>query len=209
MKHFFCLSFLLAAACGFAAEPVTPAGEQLNRTLDGMHVLEHWIAGGIVEWRTGDPTGKPVTDSGKHTHCSQFAASACDRMGVYLLRPPDHGSVLLANAQYDWLGSAAGRQGGWKPVVDGVKAQNEANKGLVVVAVYKNKDPKKPGHIAIIRPGTRTEAEIAASGPNVIQAGGHNYESAPLKQGFANHPGGFENHEIKFFEHPQGKAGKS
>ncbi len=200
MKLPFLLACLLVTQTASALQPVTAAAEHLNEVLDGMHVTEHWIAGGIVDWRTGDPTGKPVTDQGKHTHCSQFAAAACDKLGVYLLHPPEHGSVLLANAQFDWL-PEKGKAKGWVPVEDGVSAQDHANKGEVVVAVYKNGDPKKPGHVAIIRPGGKTPEEIAKEGPDIIQAGGHNYEHATLKQGFANHPDGFAKGLIRFYAH--------
>ena len=187
-----------------ASEPITPAAKHLVEVLESMHVQEHWIAGAIVDWRTGDPTGKEITDGGKHTHCSQFAAAAADKLGIYLLHPPEHGSQLLANAQFDWL-AGAGRKKGWEPVTDGAAAQDQANKGKLVVAVYKNHDPKKSGHIAIVRPGARTPEEIAAAGPDVIQAGGHNYVCASLKQGFANHPDGFKNGLIQFYAHEQVK----
>jgi hypothetical protein len=163
-----------------------------------MHVEEHWIAGAIVDWRNGDPTGQPVKDDGKHTHCSQFAAAACERVGIYLLRPPEHSAALLANAQYDWL-EAEGRGKGWSPVADGKAAQELANRGILVVAVYKNHDPKKSGHIAIIRPSEKSASEIKAEGPEVIQAGGTNRNSCSLKKGFGNHPGAFAKGEIRFF----------
>lgn len=203
MKHtLLSLAVLLAVPfSGLADESVTTAARYLNEVLDGMHVQEHWIAGAIVDWRTGEPTGKAVTDDGRHTHCSQFAAAACEKLGVYLLHPPEHGSALLANAQFDWL-PEKGRAKGWTPVADGVAAQNLANQGQIVVAVYKNADPKKSGHIAIIRPGAKTPEEISKAGPDVIQAGGHNYEHATLKQGFANHPDGFAKGLIRFYAHP-------
>src|ERR1700730_19160503 len=89
-----------------AAAELTFEGRHLAEVLDSMHVEEHWIAGGIVDWRTGDPTGKAITDDGKHTHCSQFTAAACEKLGVYILRPPEHSAVLLANAQFEWLPQA-------------------------------------------------------------------------------------------------------
>ena len=193
-------SLLILARIAIAG-PITDEGEKLVRFLDSMHVEEHWIAGAIVEWRTGEPTGKPVKDDGKHTHCSQFAAAACERLGIYLLRPPEHGSVLLANAQSDWLPSAEGKAKGWSPVKDGIAAQDIANRGSLVVAVYKNHDPKKSGHIAIIRPSIKSEAEIKDEGPQVTQAGGTNRNSAPLKAGFGNHPKAFEKNEIAYYSH--------
>jgi hypothetical protein len=180
---------------------ILPDGEKLVRFLDSMHVEEHWIAGAIVEWRTGEPTGKPIKDDGKHTHCSQFAAAACDRLGIYILRPPEHSAVLLANAQADWLPSVEGKAKGWSPVKDGIAAQELANRGALVVAVYKNHNPKNSGHIAIIRPSTKGEGEIKAEGPQVTQAGGTNRKSAPLKTGFGNHPQAFEKGEIAYYSH--------
>jgi hypothetical protein len=199
----FCLAFTCVARV-FAAAEITAEGQHLAAVLDSMHVEEHWIAGAIVDWRTGDPTGKAITDVGKHTHCSQFAAAACEKLGIYLLRPPEHGSVLLANAQFDWL-PGEGRRKGWTPVADGVAAQDLANQGQVVVAVCQNADPKKSGHIAIVRPGMKTPAQIAAEGPDVVQAGGTNFNSASLKRGFANHPDAFPKGEIRFYAHGMGK----
>jgi hypothetical protein len=194
------LSLVLAGAGPIRAAPeVSPAGRHLAEFLDSMHVEQHWIAGAIVDWRTGEPTGKTVTDNGKHTHCSQFAAAACDRLGIYILRPPEHSAVLLANAQFDWL-PGEGRGKGWTAVSDGVAAQDLANRGEVVVAVCQNSDPKKSGHIVIVRPGTKTPEQIAAEGPDVVQAGGTNYNCASLKRGFANHPGAFPA-GIRYYAH--------
>ena len=194
-----CLFAMGALPCCPATEPVTPKGKAVISKLEAMGVDKLWLAGAIVDWKTGLPTGKPVTDPGKHTHCSQFAAAACDLLGVYLLRPPEHSPVLLANAQFDWLGSKAGETKGWTTAKDGVAAQDQANQGNLVVAVYKNKDPQKPGHIAIVRPGEKSPEEIAKEGPDVIQAGGTNYIKTSLRKGFANHKQGYD--EIGFFYH--------
>ena len=192
---------LLIFSCAATSGPILADGEKLVRFLDSMHVEEHWIAGAIVEWRTGEPTGKPIKDGGKHTHCSQFASAACDRLGIYILRPPEHSAVLLANAQFDWLPSEEGKAKGWSPVKDGIAAQDIANHGSLVVAVYRNHDPKKSGHIAIIRPSAKSEAEIKAEGPQVTQAGGTNRNSAPLKTGFSNHPDAFAKSEVRYYSH--------
>ena len=116
--------------------------------------------------------------------------------------------MLLANAQYDWL-PEKGREAGWRPVPDGAAAQDLANRGEVVVAVYKNHDPKKSGPIAIVRPATKTSEQIAAEGPEVIQAGGHNYNRTSLKRGFANHPGAFVQREIRFYAHAVPEPGNA
>lgn len=198
--------FLLVTRLCLALEPMGERAAELSLALDSMHVEEHWLAGAIVDWKTGEPTGKPITDSGKHTHCSQFAAAACERLGVYLLRPPEHSAVLLANAQADWLQSEKGRKKGWKPVPDAAAAQDLANQGHLVVATFKNPDPKKSGHIAIVRPGLRSSAELAAEGPFIIQAGLHNANRTSLKRGFASHPGAFTKGEIRFFEYDLSKG---
>ncbi|MEI6715648.1 MAG: hypothetical protein WCO60_18000 [Verrucomicrobiota bacterium] len=199
MNRALLLSVLLTPFLVQAIEPISAPAEILSKKLDAMEVEKHWISGAIVDWRTGDPSGKTITDIGKHTHCSQFVAATCERLGVYILRPPEHSPTLLANAQYDWLHDA-GRDAGWSPVASGVEAQDQANRGRIVVAVYKNHDQKKSGHIAIVRPDQKSEAEISQNGPTVIQAGGTNYNQTTLRKGFANHPNGFE--EIRFFSHP-------
>ena len=62
----------------------------------GRHRL--WLAGERVNWESGAPVGA-WRDDRPHTHCSAFVASAAKRLGIFVLRPPDHGAVLLANAQ--------------------------------------------------------------------------------------------------------------
>ncbi len=181
-------------------QPITPAGQQLARMLDGMEVEHHWPAGMIVDWRTGDPTGKDIHDDGKHTHCSQFVSAVAEKLKVEILDPRQHSPTLLANAQYDWL-QEHGASAGWRPVPDGVAAQDLANAGYMVVASYKNHEASKPGHIAIVRPGTVTAAEIAKRGPNVIQAGLTNHNSTTLRQGFSNHPRAFPEKAIRFYAH--------
>jgi len=175
-------------------------GRKLAAALDSMHVDKLWLPGAIVDWQTGLPTGQPIRDRSKHTHCSQFAAAVCQRLGIYLLRPPDHSAVLLANAQFDWL-HISGPASGWNLVPDALTAQSLANLGTLVLAVCRNPDPKKSGHIAILRPSEKSAAAIASEGPQIIQAGGTNRLSASLRTGFANHPGAFENGEIAFFSH--------
>ena len=199
-------AIFLLAACAVAQEtklvaPITPAGQRLVHALDKMDVEHRWLSGKSVKWRTGEALDQPVTDGKSHTHCSAFAAAAAAELGVYLLRPPKHPSAMLANAQYDWLGSEEGRKEGWTPVATGLEAQQLANRGTLVVAVYKESDPKKHGHIAIVRPSAKTDAAIQQEGPQIIQAGMNNYTSASLKEGFKHHRGAFRDGQIRFFSH--------
>ena len=175
--------------------PITVAGERLAKGLDGLEVESYWLPGRPVHWKTGevDPQGRQAA-----THCSTFAAAACDRFYIYLLRPPEHSATFLANAQNSWL-KREGRRQGWKKVATSLEAQQLANEGVVVLASYANPNAKNPGPIAVIRPAIKSEAEITREGPQITQAGAINARSASLRRGFSKHPGAFENHEIEFF----------
>jgi hypothetical protein len=199
---------------------VTPAGEWLAKSLDKLDVPHHWLRGTEhIAWRSGVPLleehGKKLTPLAKdETHCSAFAAAAADQLGIYLLHPPEHSHVLLANAQHDWLPSAAGAKAGWRAVDNAINAQRLANAGELVLAVFKNPDPTLAGHIAIIRPTAKSIAAILAKGPQITQAGFNNYTSADLARGFDHHPGAWDGAGrggVKFYAHPvtvEGLAGE-
>ncbi len=184
------------------APPVAagPEAEKLAAFLDSLRVEELWLAGTHVNWRTGEPDAGPKSGSGTKSHCSAFVAAACERLGIYVLRPPEHGQVLLANAQYDWLASD-GREAGWRPVRDAREAQRLANRGELVVAAFRSPDPKKAGHIAIVRPGHKAERRLEEEGPDVIQAGATNYVSTSMRNGFRHHHGAWESGSIRFYAH--------
>jgi hypothetical protein len=173
-----------SSCCG----PVTAAGSRLAAFLDGTGVDHLWLSGFRVNWETGAPISA-WNDGRKHTHCSAFVASAAKQLGIYILRPPEHSAILLANAQMHWLRSAEAAAKGWQIVPDVTSAQARANLGDLVVAAFENPDPEEPGHIAIVRPSEIDAATLAATGPLVTQAGGHNSLSEPLAKGFHNHPG--------------------
>jgi hypothetical protein len=192
------VAFLGAAAA--ADEAVTPQAQQIFREIDAMGVERKWIAGEHVYWESGLPTGVPETSPGKHTHCSAFVAAAAKKLGIYILRPPEHGQQLLANAQNDWL-AEEGSAHGWRKLADAREAQAAANRGMLVVASYHNHHDDRPGHIAIIRPGTKTSEQIAAEGPDVTQAGSKNATSISIKVGFAGHPAAWRDNEIAYYAH--------
>lgn len=199
------LAFAVLLALGTVA-PVARAyaaegsAERLGAFLDRLEVERHWPAGVHVDWRTGDPDGRPELKPGRHTHCSAFVAAAAERLGVYILRPPEHGQVLLANAQYEWL-AGDGAAAGWQSIADPVAAQAAANRGMLVVASYRSHRDDTPGHIAIVRPGKKSAEAIVAEGPDVIQAGNENYTRVPLARGFAGHPAAWGRHEVVFYAH--------
>jgi hypothetical protein len=165
-----------------------------------MDVENLWRSRNYVDWKTGAARDKPITDGKPHTHCSAFVAATSMRLGIYILRPPDHSETLLANPQVDWL-KDEGAKSGWKPVGDSAEAQRLANRGSLVVACYKNHDAKKSGHIAIVRPSTKSEERVREEGPQVIQAGMTNYRSASLKEGFRQHPDAWNKREVQYYYH--------
>ncbi|MCC6389917.1 MAG: hypothetical protein IT167_04890 [Bryobacterales bacterium] len=186
------------SCCG----PVSEQGSRLLSVLDGMNVESLWLAREHVNWETGEPDrGPDYTGPGRSTHCSAFAAAVGKRLGVYMLRPPEHGQVLLANAQAQWFRSPAGRQSGWRPVGDAHEAQSLANRGSLVVVVYESPDPHRPGHIAIVRPAHRPARLLEENGPEIIQAGQRNHTKTSTKVGFLAHPGAWPG-GVVFYAHP-------
>jgi len=183
------------------ATDITSDAARLAHMLDQTCVVELWPAGVHVSWETGEPDGKPERTKGKHMHCSAFVAATAKKLGIYILRPPEHGQLLLANAQYEWLVDQ-GQSSGWKEAQGSEQAQEFANRGYLVVATYHNHHDTKPGHIAIVRPSSKSALEIEAEGPQITQAGGMNYISTTLKQGFAGHPAAWGHKEVRYFAHP-------
>jgi len=179
----------------FSAEPsccgqIMEQGRRLLSVLDTMNVESLWLAHEHVNWETGEQDkGSDYAGPGRSTHCSAFAAAVGKRLGVYMLRPPEHGQVLLANAQAEWFRSPAGRQSGWRPVKDANEAQSLANRGNLVVVVFESPDLHRPGHIAIVRPAHRPTRLLEENGPEITQAGQKNYTKTSTKVGFLAHPG--------------------
>jgi hypothetical protein len=185
--------------------PITPDGMKLAHLLDTSGVDHLWLAAQHIIWETGEPDPARPGGTMHSTHCSAFAAAMAQRAGIYLLRPPEHGQDLLANAQMAWLDGSAGREDGWRPVATPSEAQAAANRGEFVVAVYQNPDPHRPGHIAVLRPSDKTQAELDRDGPQEAQAGSHNWLSTAVAEGFHGHHGAWEPGgagSIRFFAHP-------
>jgi hypothetical protein len=194
------LGFLGASAALMAGQSISAQGQALATMLDGMRVEERWLAGRQVDWLTGEPSDKPTRGKGRHAHCSAFVAAVACRLGIHILRPPEHSQTLLANAQMDWL-ATKGSAEGWFKVGSGQRGQQLANEGFLVVAGYKSRTPRVSGHIAIVRPDDKREEALRSEGPEIIQAGGTNYRSTSLRHGFRQHRGAFEQGDIRFFAH--------
>jgi hypothetical protein len=192
-----------------AAGDFTPSGERLARLLVGMNVEALWLAGYPIEWRSGQIIGPPETTPGGHTHCSAFAAAVADRLGIYILRPPEHGQMWLANAQEQWLsGADAARAAGWGRIGylrepgASERAVAAANDGHLVVASYFQPPidgRQRSGHIAIVRPSDKPIDRIHENGPDVTQAGGRNWVRVAMREGFASHRTGWNEGLIEYF----------
>jgi len=207
-----CFSVGGARAQPASPGPITQEGQRLAALLDSTNVEALWQHGYHIDWRTGAAVGPPLSSPGSHTHCSAFAASVAERLGVYLLRPPDHRQNWLANAQERWLNSPAAA--GWHRIGQladpgaSLSAVALANQGKLVVAVYfqpPRETPEGPkersGHIAIVRPSDKAAALIDREGPDVIQAAGTNHRLVALRDGFASHKQGLSTGAIEYFWH--------
>lgn len=115
------------------------------------------------------------------TYCNQAAEAAILALDCHIPKG------LMANGQQEWLESMDGAIQGWEPC-DAERAKAQAELGCPTVVTLH--EPGH-GHIALVVPSD-------SPGMRVWQAGRHNYESAPIANGFgtANLP------RVKFFTHP-------
>jgi hypothetical protein len=162
---------------------ISDEGQALSALLDSFQVEKYWTRGVSVNWLTGAAGGSgPNMTVGTASHCSALVPAVGYVLGVYLLRPPDKSDLNLANNQADWLRTNAA---GWYGIASMTYAQYLANTGTLVVASYK--DTSGSGHIAIVRPSTRSDADIQAFGPQECQSGVNNYSSTNVMAGFDQH----------------------
>lgn len=171
--------------------PITQDGERLARVLDSSDVMQRWLAGWHVDWRTGEKDRTTPGGPEAKTHCSAFVAAIAERLGAYVLRPPEHRQELLANAQMRWLREHGSEQG-WRVLASDMTAQAAANRGELVLEAFENPNPHKPGHIAIVRPSLKTREELERDGPQETQAGEQNATSITTAAGFRRHPGAWD-----------------
>ena len=175
---------------------ISPQGYALSAFLDSLMVEEYWADGVSVNWLTGAAGGNgPNMTQGTASHCSAFAGAVTDLLGVYILRQPYVSDMGLADNQADWL---ATNNAGWLPVSSMTNAQALANLGALVVASYYATNAS--GHISILRPSTRSAADIMATGPEECQSGIFNFNDTNVSTGFNQHPGAFPN-GIRYYTH--------
>ena len=179
---------------------ITNQGPALSAFLDSLNVEGYWANGSWVDWLTGATCSNntlPNSTSASASHCSAFAGAVATLLGVYILHQSDTVSdVNLANNQANWL---AASQMGWSRIQYSTNAQALANIGTLVVASYY--DPNQSGHIAVLRPSTRSDADIVAFGPEECQSGVHNYNDTNVMTGFDVHPNSFATNGIRYYCH--------
>ena len=156
--------------------------------LDASGVDHLWIAGHHIDWRTGEPDKDLADNREQATHCSAFAAAVAERLGVYVLRPPEHRQELLASAQVRWL-EKDGAAMGWRSLPNVVTAQTAANQGDLVLEAFQSRNPHRPGHIAIVRASEKSLAALERGGADEAQAGSTNAVDTTTIDGFALHRG--------------------
>ena len=206
------LSLLAMSSAASRAQPccgpITPSGAHLARLLDSTGVDRLWLAGEHVAWRTGEVDQERPDGREEASHCSAFAAAVSARLGVYLLRPPEHAQELLANAQAAWL-RTDGAGSGWRALPDYREAQAAANRGDLVLEAFENPNPHRSGHIAIVRPSDKSLAALDSEGPQETQAGAFNAISATTAAGFSQRHGAWtpdDGGHLTYFAHAIGAS---
>ena len=180
-----------------ATDSITLNAQKLSKLLDSVHLDKFWLKGYNVDWLTGVSQSKAGASS---THCSAFASSFACKLGIYFLRPPQHSQNLLANAQCNWLASDSAKGLGWVKVNTALEAQNLANKGYLVMVGYKNPSSSSPGHMAIVRPSSKTLTQLQQDGPQEAQSGAINSNNITTQLGFSSHPLAWPNGVI-YYQH--------
>jgi hypothetical protein len=117
------------------------------------------------------------------TYCNYFVRDILFTMGINLYELGPYN----ANSIADWLGSANGKNAGWRNI-DVTEAQAYANQGKIVITVYRNysthynektgRDEYDSGHVQVIRPVLEGDGNIGeGKKPMAAQAGSENFAS--------------------------------
>lgn len=190
-------------------------GAELTTFLDALDVESLWIAGHHVDWATGESDTPNPDGSEAKSHCSAFLAALADRLGIYVLRPPDYPQELLANRQVHWLSGEPFKHApdnaaalGWRSLGtsggDGALSQAaaEAQTGHLVVAGFAeppgSTGDQAPGHVCVVRP--QAPDSVGSDGPLMISAGEQNWRKAHMAHVFENHSGAWPD-AISLFVH--------
>lgn len=202
------------------AENISDTAKKNLEIINSLNVESKWQKGNIVNCKTGETlleeTEKYNSPKLKRlTHCSCFAYAVSKALGLpnkALLPHPENDTELvpaLSNKQAEWL-ETEGIKNGWNYIKtenreDGfIQAQKFSNQGYFVIAIYKNANLKRAGHIAVIIPSSKDIEKIKLEGPDIAQAGTINFSCGSLRKGFKNKKNAFKNNEIKFYYYKVG-----
>jgi hypothetical protein len=160
----------------------------LAKFYDSFDVENEWQQNRYISWKSGREIKEKNENNSYKTHCSAFVSAVSSRLGIPLLRPPQVSTEGLANKQFDWLENN-GIDNLWIKLKSPLDAQETANCGYFVIAVYKNHNNSNGGHIAIVRPYQSEQninKHVSHYGPRICQAGFINSSSIDAIQVFEN-----------------------
>ena len=203
-----------------AGQTYTAAGgARLTEFLDALPVTTRWLSGHHIVWQTGQQNAPEGVGTAASSHCSAFVAATAQTLDIYVLRPPDHGQELLANAQADWLAGAGdspaqtAEEAGWtvlgssgdEGALDAAAAA--AGMGRLVLAIYKASPTtdsngqvhQHPGHVCIVRPPDSAGA-VGDEGPEVMSVGETNGSRLSMQAAFRDHRGAWPS-AIQLYAH--------
>jgi len=123
-----------------------------------------------------------------NTYCNIFAWDVSRAMGAEIphwidsagnIKAPHepNASEITINGGVNWMRSFGVTKFGFRSCT-AQEAQDAANQGKLAVVMWKNTGSGH-GHVAVVRPGTLT-----AAGPEIAQAGRHNFNDGHVSQGF-------------------------
>jgi hypothetical protein len=167
---------------------IDSSGAKLRAFYQHMDVTHLWLKGHNIDWETGRTVSDGISNN--NTYCTRFVAATCKRLNICTLRPTDYETHFSANAMFDWMQTSEAKKKGWVPIIADdpfdvfSTAQKYANKGTVVVVVYKDNSGGTPGHSALVMPAVITYDEVKKSGPVLIQAGNFNSDSTRFMRTF-------------------------
>ena len=142
----------------------------------------------INQFAVGD-NPRHLAGQGK-TYCNIFVWDVTRAMGVEIPHWIDNAGKIAApgspqafeiniNGGVNWMKSHGVPQHAWRKVSPS-EAQGAANQGLISVVMWKNPTGGH-GHTGVIRPGSATN-----KGPELAQAGRHNFNWGHVTDGFGN-----------------------
>lgn len=167
-------NFLVPAEPPFRNNEATRSREGLIAAVEQFRVEESF------RYQKRDVTGDGVDE----TFCNVFAIDVSRAMGCPL-------PFMRANELADWI-EVKGPKKSFVPV-PAEKALQLVEAGCFVTAVRRNPDPKRSGHIVVLRPHGVVGSRVVEL--RCAQAGLRNFNDGPLKSAFPDRA-------VRLFAHP-------